>query len=96
VTDELGAQLTYRYKDVHRSAQTIIVLRVAQLRQGHARVGWHHGRPARRQDRTALHAQGPGPRDRVLRRLLRRLGFYVDETLLSLIATGKGTPNVEE
>jgi hypothetical protein len=26
VTDELGAQLTYRYKDVHRSAQTIIVL----------------------------------------------------------------------
>jgi len=111
-TDELGAEFTYRYKNMHRSTQKITELvpgkRVvweisnAQLNFVKDRNEWNGTRIvfeiARKAGKTELRFTHVG--------LVQAFqcygdcsgawGFYINDSLRKLITTGKGEPNAEE
>ncbi len=108
-TDRLGAEFTYRYKDVHRSTQTItefvpgtkVVWRIddAQLNFVKDKTEWNGTQVvfeiARKDDKTELRFTHLGlvPAFECYGGCSGAWGFYVNESLRSLITTGKGQPN---
>ena len=111
-TDVLGASFTYRYKGLHRSTQTITELvpgeRVvwhvedASLEFVEDKTEWNGTdivfEIARRGERTEVRFTHAGlvPRFECYGKCSGAWGFYVNESLRGLIATGKGAPNAEE
>src|ERR1700722_17634013 len=111
-TDELGAEFTYRYQDVHRSTQQITELVPGQ------RVAWHvrDGYLAFVEDKAEwtgtditfdIAPQGVGTEVRFTHVGLVPDGecfdscssawhYYVGTSLRSLITTGQGAPNAPE
>jgi hypothetical protein len=108
-TDRLGAEFTYRYKDVHRSSQTItefvpgkkVVWRVvdAQLNFVKDKTEWNGTEIvfeiAKKGDKTELRFTHHGlvPAFECYGGCSGAWGFYVNDSLRSLITTGKGEPN---
>lgn len=111
-TDKLGAEFTYRYKDVHRSTQKITELLPGQ------KVVWHvldaeinfvkdknewNGTDivfdiAKKGDKTELRFTHVGlvPAIECYGKCSGAWGFYINDSLHGLIATGKGDPNQKE
>ena len=111
-TDELGAEFTYRYQDVHRSTQ-----RITELVPG-KRVAWHvvDGYLAFVEDKAEwtgtditfdIAPQGAGTEVRFTHVGLVPAGecfescasawhFYVGTSLRNRISTGRGEPNEKE
>jgi hypothetical protein len=111
-TDAPGAQFEYRYKDFHRSVQKItewvpgkkVVWHVvdAQLKFVENQTEWNGTdivfEIGEKGDRTELrftHA-GLAPSCQCFGDCKDAWGFYVQESLRSLITTGKGIPNPED
>jgi len=108
-TDELGAEFTYRYQDVHYSKQ-----RITELIPG-KRVVWHvldgylnfvedkaewTGTDiafdvAKNGDKTEIRFTHLGlvPESECFDNCSNAWGFYINSSLRSLISTGKGEPN---
>jgi uncharacterized protein YndB with AHSA1/START domain len=111
-TDELGAEFEYRYKDVHRSTQQItewvpgkkIVWHVSDAHLGFVsdKTEWNGTdivfEIARKGDQTELRFTHVGlvPAFQCYGGCSGAWGFYVNDSLRSLITTGKGEPNPEE
>jgi hypothetical protein len=111
-TDKLGAEFTYRYQDVHRSKQKItelvpgkkVVWRVldAQINFVKDKAEWNGTDIvfdiARKDDKTELRFTHIGLRPTIecYGKCAGAWGFYIGESLRSLITTGKGDPNAEE
>jgi uncharacterized protein YndB with AHSA1/START domain len=111
-TDELGAEFTYRYKGLHRSTQKITELvpgkRVvwhvsdASLNFVEDKTEWNGTdilfEIARKGDKTEVRFTHVGlvPRFQCYGDCSGAWGFYINDSLRSLIATGKGVPNTEE
>ncbi|MGA8170210.1 MAG: SRPBCC domain-containing protein [Methylocystis sp.] len=111
-TDKLGAEFTYRYKDVHRSTQ-----RITQLDPG-KKVAWRvldselnfvtdktewNGTDivfdiTRKDGKTELRFTHVGlvPTFECYGGCSGAWGFYINDSLRGLIATGKGRPNQTE
>ncbi len=111
-TDKLGAEFTYRYKDLHRSTQ-----KITELAPG-KKVVWHvldshinfvkdktewKGTDivfeiTRKGDRTELRFTHVGllPAFECYGACSDAWGFYINDSLRSLITTGKGEPNQKE
>jgi hypothetical protein len=111
-TDELGAQFTYRYQDVHRSTQEI-----TELIPGR-RVAWHvlDAYLSFTADKTAwtgtditfdITAKETGtevrfthmglvPQDECFDSCSSAWSFYISTSLQNLITTGTGAPNQRE
>jgi len=111
-TDELGAEFTYRYQGLHRSAH-----RITELVPG-KKVVWHVSEArlnfvedktewngtdivfeiARRGDRTELRFTHVGlvPAFQCFGACSGAWGFYINDSLRSLITTGNGDPNPKE
>ena len=111
-TDKLGAEFTYRYEDVHRSTQKITELVPGKKVVWHvsdARINFVKDKTewngtdvvfeiTKKGDETELRFTHVG--------LVRTIecygkcsgawGFYINDSLRSLIATGKGDPNQKE
>ena len=108
-TDRLGAAFTYRYKDVHRSTQKItefvpgkkIVWSIddAQLNFVKDKTEWNGTKVVfeieRKGDETELRFTHVGlvTAFECYGGCSGAWGFYVNESLRNLIATGKGQPN---
>ena len=108
-TDELGAEFTYRYQDVHRSKQ-----KITELVRG-KRVAWHvvEGYLQFTVDKTEWTGTditfdisqveggtevrfthvGLVPDYECFESCSSAWGFYINNSLRSLITTGKGDPN---
>jgi Activator of Hsp90 ATPase homolog 1-like protein len=111
-TDRLGAEFTYRYKDVHRSTQKItefvpgrkVVWHVAdaELNFVKDRNEWNGTdivfEIARKGGKTELRFTHVGlvPTFECYGGCSGAWGFYVGDSLRSLITTGKGAPNRTE
>jgi uncharacterized protein YndB with AHSA1/START domain len=111
-TDRLGAEFTYRYKDMHRSTQKItefvrakkVVWHVAdaELNFVKDRNEWNGTdivfEIARKGGKTELRFTHVGlvPAFECYGGCSGAWGFYVGDSLRSLITTGKGAPNKEE
>ena len=111
-TDQLGAEFTYRYQDLHRSTQKItefvpgkkVVWHVvsAQINFVKDKAEWNGTdivfEIARKGDKTELHFThvGLAPGIECYGKCSGAWGFYINESLRSLIATGKGDPNQKE
>ena len=111
-TDRLGAEFTYRYKDVHRSTQKItefvrakkVVWHVAdaELNFVKDRNEWNGTdivfEIARKGSKTELRFTHVGlvPAFECYGGCSGAWGFYVGDSLRSLITTGKGAPNRTE
>jgi hypothetical protein len=111
-TDRLGAEFTYRYKDVHRSTQKItefvrakkVVWHVAdaELNFVKDRDEWNGTdivfEIARKGGKTELRFTHVGlvPAFECYGGCSGAWGFYVGDSLHSLITTGKGAPNRTE
>jgi hypothetical protein len=111
-TDRLGAEFTYRYKDLHRSTQKItefvrakkVVWHVAdaELNFVKDRNEWNGTdivfEIARKGGKTELRFTHVGlvPAFECYGGCSGAWGFYVGDSLRSLITTGKGAPNKEE
>jgi Activator of Hsp90 ATPase homolog 1-like protein len=111
-TDRLGAEFTYRYKEVHRSTQSITEWVPGK------KVAWHvsdatlnfvkdktewNGTEvvfdiARKGDKTELRFTHVGlvPTFECYGGCSGAWGFYINDSLRSLITTGKGEPNKKE
>jgi len=111
-TDQLGAEWTYRYQDVHYSRQEITELIPGQ------RVAWHvlDGNLNFTEDKTEWTGTditfditekgdqtevcfthvGLVPDFECFDNCSNAWGFYINSSLRSLIATGKGEPNEKE
>jgi hypothetical protein len=108
-TDKLGAKFSYRYKDVHRSAQKItefvpgkrVVWRVedAELNFVKDKAEWNGTdvifEIAKKGDKTELRFthRGLAPALECYGGCSGAWGFYINESLRNLITTGKGEPN---
>lgn len=111
-TDRLGAEFTYRYRDLHRSTQRItewvpgkkVVWRVVD---GHLdfvkdKTEWKGTdivfEIARKGDETELRFTHVGlvPAFECYGDCSGAWGFYVNDSLRSLITTGKGRPDKKE
>lgn len=111
-TDRLGAEFTYKYKDVHRSTQKIIALapgkkiiwRVldAQLNFVNDKEEWNGTEIVfditEKDGATELRFTHVGlvPAFECYGGCSGAWGFYINDSLRSLIATGKGQPNQKE
>jgi hypothetical protein len=111
-TDKLGEVFTYRYKDVHRSTQKIAELvpgkRVvwhvadAQLNFVKDKTEWNGTEVvfeiARKEGKTEVRFTHVGlvPAFECYGGCSGAWGFYIDDSLRKLIATGKGEPNRKE
>jgi hypothetical protein len=111
-TDQLGADFTYRYQDVHRTTQ-----KIAEFVPG-KKVVWHivdskinfvkdkdewTGTDVvfeitRKGDKTELRFTHVGlvPAIECYGKCAGAWGYYINESLRSLITTGKGDPNEKE
>lgn len=110
-TDKLGAEFTYRYKDVHRSSQKItefvpgkkVVWRVvdAQLNFVKDKNEWNGTEIvfeiAKKGDKTELRFTHLGlvPAFECYGGCSGAWGFYITDSLRKLITTGKGEPNTK-
>lgn len=108
-SDKLGGEFTYRHKDVHRSTQRItefvpgkrVVWHVigSSLNFVKDKKEWNNTdivfEISRKQGRTELRFTHVGfvPARECYTDCLRGWNFYVNESLRSLITTGKGDPN---
>ena len=108
-TNKLGAEFTYRYKDVHRSAHKItefvpgkkVVWRIvdAQLNFVKDKTEWNGTdvifEIAKKGAKTELRFTHLGliPTFECYGGCSGAWGFYVNESLRNLITTGKGEPN---
>jgi hypothetical protein len=111
-TDELGAEFTYRYKGVHRSTQKItelvplkkVVWHVCDARLNFVKdkTEWNGTdivfEIARKGDKTELRFTHVGlvPAFQCYGGCSGAWGFYINDSLRSLITTGKGDPNTTE
>ena len=111
-TDKLGEEWTYRYKDVHRSTQTITELvpgkRVvwhitdAQLNFVEDKNEWNGTEVVfditPKGDKTEVRFTHVGlvPAFECYDGCSGAWGFYINDSLRNLIATGKGQPNQKE
>jgi len=110
--DKLGAEFTYRYQDLHRSTQKItelvpdkkVVWHVsdAEINFVKDRAEWNGSdivfEIARKDDKTELRFTHVGlvPTVECYGKCAGAWGFYINESLRSLITTGKGDPNEKE
>ena len=108
-TDKLGAEFTYRYQDLHRSTQNItelvrgkkVVWHVldAKLNFVKDKDEWNGTdivfEIARKGGKTELRFThvGLGPAIECYGKCAGAWGFYINESLRSLITTGRGDPN---
>lgn len=108
-TDKLGAEFTYRYEDLHRSTQKItewvpakkVVWHVvnAEINFVKDKTEWNGTdivfEITRKGDKTELRFTHVGlvPAFECYGKCAGAWGFYINESLRSLIATGKGDPN---
>jgi hypothetical protein len=111
-TDKLGAEFTYRYKDLHRTTQKItefvpgkkVVWHVsdAQLNFAKNKTEWNGTdvvfEITKKGDKTELRFMHVGlvPTFECYGDCSGAWGFYVNESLRGLITTGKGQPNQTE
>jgi len=111
-TDKLGAEFTYRYQDLHRSTQKITELVPGKKVVWHIVDAWISFvkdkdewndteivfEIARKGDKTELRFTHVGlvPRIECYGKCAGAWGFYINESLRSLITTGKGDPNDSE
>ncbi len=111
-TDRLGAEFTYRYKDLHRSTQKItewvpgrkVVWHVLDGRINFVKdkTEWNGTEIvfeiARKGDKTELRFTHVGlvPAFECYGDCSGAWGFYINESLYGLITTGKGVPNAKE
>jgi hypothetical protein len=111
-TDKLGAKFTYRYQDLHRSTQKItefvpgekVVWRVldAQINFVKDKDEWDGTdivfEIARKGGKTELRFTHVGlvPTIECYGKCAGAWGYYINESLRSLVTTGKGDPNEKE
>ncbi len=111
-SDRLGAEFTYRYRDLHRSTQRItewvpgrkVVWRVLDGHLGFVKdkAEWKGTEIvfeiARKGDETELRFTHVGlvPAFECYGDCSGAWGFYINDSLRSLIATGQGRPNKKE
>jgi hypothetical protein len=111
-TDKLGAEFTYRYQDLHRSTQKITELARGKKVVWHvldAKINFVKDKDewngtdivfeiARKGDKTELRFThvGLGPTIECYGKCAGAWGFYINESLRSLITTGRGDPNEKE
>ncbi len=111
-TDQLGAEFTYRYQDLHRSTHRItelvpgkkVVWRVldAEINFVKDKAEWNGTDVvfaiARKDDKTELRFTHVGLRPTIecYGKCAGAWAFYINESLKSLITTGKGDPNAKE
>jgi uncharacterized protein YndB with AHSA1/START domain len=111
-TDKLGAEFTYRYQDLHRSTQEItelvpgkkVVWRVrdAEINFVKDKAEWNGTEVvfeiARKNGKTEFRFTHVGlvPSVECYGKCAGAWGFYINESLRGLIATGKGDPNEKE
>jgi uncharacterized protein YndB with AHSA1/START domain len=108
-TDQLGAEFTYRYQDQHRTRQRItelvpgkkIVWRVldSEINFVKDKTEWNGTeivfeirRKGSQSELNFTHV-GLAPRIECYGKCAGAWGFYINESLRSLITTGKGDPN---
>jgi hypothetical protein len=108
-TDVLGAEFTYAYQTFHQSTQKItefvpgrkVVWRISESHLGFVEdeAEWNGTEVTfairRHGDKTELRFTHVGliPALECFDKCARAWGFYIDESLRSLITTGKGVPN---
>jgi hypothetical protein len=111
-TDELGAVFEYRYKNFHRSTQKItelvpgrkVVWHIVESRLDFAKdkTEWNGTEVvfdiARKGDHTEVRFTHNGlvPEFECYGDCSGAWGFYINESLRSLITTGQGVPNPED
>ncbi len=109
-TDTLGAEFRYRYKDVHDTTQRItewvpgnkVVWHVVDVNFVKDRTEWNGTdivfEIARKHDKTELRFTHVGlvPAFECYLGCSGAWGFYVNDSLRGLIATGNGQPNQTE
>jgi hypothetical protein len=111
-TDKLGAEFTYRYQDVHRSSQRITELVPGKKVVWHvldAKINFVKDKAewngtdiifeiTKKGDKTELRFTHVGlvPAIECYGKCAGAWGFYINDSLHSLITTGKGDPNPTE
>ncbi len=111
-TDKLGAEFTYRYQDVHRSTQRITELAPGKKVVWHvldAKINFVKDKAewngtdiifeiTKTGDKTELRFTHVGlvPTIECYGKCTGAWGFYINDSLRSLITTGKGDPNPTE
>jgi hypothetical protein len=111
-TDKLGAEFTYRYQDVHRSTQRITELMPGKKDVWHVldakinlvkdKAEWNGTdiifEITKKGDKTELRFTHVGlvPAIECYGKCAGAWGFYINDSLRSLITTGKGDPNPTE
>ena len=111
-TDKLGAEFTYRYQDVHRSTQRITELVPGKKVVWHvldAKINFVKDKAewsgtdiifeiTKKGDKTELSFTHVGlvPAIECYGKCAGAWGFYINDSLRSLITTGKGDPNPTE
>ena len=111
-TDKLGAEFTYRYEDLHRTTQTItefvpgkkVVWHVSNSRVNFVKdkAEWNGTEIVfeitKKANKTQLHFTHTGlvPTIECYGDCSGAWGFYINDSLRSLITTGKGEPNKKE
>lgn len=111
-TDRLGAEFTYRYKDMHRTTQKItefvpgkkVVWHVtdSEINFVKDKTEWNDTEIvfeiARKDDKTEVRFTHVGlvPTIECYGGCSGAWGFYINDSLRSLITTGKGEPNATQ